>query len=135
MLVIAILVVSSSLSFGLGYLAGQDTAGTSGTRLETAPQQVSTSGGIGPVWRADGRELYFEAPGRLMAVAISGDGASLATGTPEKLFAIHTRWFAPNHPHNVEVAANGQKFLVNTIVGGSDNAPLHVIVNWIKALK
>ena len=43
MLVIAILVVSSSLSFGLGYLAGQDTAGTSGTRLETAPQQVSTS--------------------------------------------------------------------------------------------
>jgi len=99
------------------------------------PQQVSTSGGIGPVWRADSRELYYEAPGRLMVVAISGDSDALGTGTPQKLFDIHTQWFAPNQPHNVEVAENGQRFLVNTIVGNSDNAPLHVIVNWIKAVK
>ena len=29
-----------------------------------------------------------------------------------------------------EVAAHGQKFLVNTIVGDSDNAPLEVTLNW-----
>ena len=99
------------------------------------PQQVSTSGGIAPVWRADGRELFFEARGRLMVVATSDAGNALDIGTPQKLFDIHTQWHAPNQPHNVEVAANGQKFLVNTIVGNSDNAPLEVTVNWIKALK
>jgi hypothetical protein len=40
-----------------------------------------------------------------------------------------------NQPHNVEVAAHGQKFLVNTIVGDSDNVPLEVTLNWTAALK
>jgi hypothetical protein len=40
-----------------------------------------------------------------------------------------------NQPHNVEVAAHGQKFLVNTIVGDSDNAPLEVTLNWTTGLK
>jgi serine/threonine protein kinase len=29
----------------------------------------------------------------------------------------------------------GQTFLVNTIVGNSDNAPPEVTVNWLKAVK
>jgi serine/threonine protein kinase/Tol biopolymer transport system component len=98
-------------------------------------QQVSITGGIGPVWRADGRELYFEARGRLMAVTTADAGNKLEIGTPQKLFDIHTQWHAPNQPHNVEVAANGQKFLVNTIVGNSDNAPLEVTVNWMKVIR
>ena len=40
-----------------------------------------------------------------------------------------------NQPHNFEVAAHGQKFLVNTIVGDSDNAPLEVTLNWTTGLK
>jgi Tol biopolymer transport system component len=98
-------------------------------------QQVSTSGGIGPVWRADGRELFFEAPGQLMAAAISPHADTLDVGTPQPLFAIHTQGFVNNQPHNVEVAANGQKFLVNTIVGDSDNAALEVTLNWMRALR
>jgi hypothetical protein len=35
-----------------------------------------------------------------------------------------------NQPHNFEVAARGQKFLVNTIVDDSDNAPLEVTLHW-----
>ncbi len=48
-LIIAILVLSSSLSFGLGYLAGQDAAQTSPLLLEDAPlaalPSVSTAAG------------------------------------------------------------------------------------------
>ena len=62
------------------------------------------------------------------------DGA-LTAGTPQKLFAIRTQGRAVNQPHNVEVAAHGQKFLVNTIVGDSDNAPLEVTLNWTTGLK
>jgi hypothetical protein len=39
-----------------------------------------------------------------------------------------------NQPHNVEVAAHRQKFLVNMIAGDRDNAPLEVTLNWTTAL-
>ncbi len=98
-------------------------------------QQVSTSGGFSPVWRGVGRELFFEATGQLMAAAISAHVDTLDVGTPQPLFEIHTQGFVNNQPHNVEVAANGQRFLVNSIVGDSDNAVLEVTLNWAKGLR
>jgi hypothetical protein len=41
-----------------------------------------------------------------------------------RLVALGQLRYVPNQPHNVEVAASGQKFLVNTIVGDSDNVPI-----------
>jgi hypothetical protein len=35
----------------------------------------------------------------------------------------------------VEVAADGQRFLVNSIVGDSDNVPLEITLNWHEELK
>jgi hypothetical protein len=35
----------------------------------------------------------------------------------------------------VEVVAHGQKFLVNSIVGDTDNVPLEVTLNWLEELK
>jgi eukaryotic-like serine/threonine-protein kinase len=97
--------------------------------------QVSVANGIGPVWRDDGRELYYEGPEGLMAVPMTERDGALTAGTPQKLFATRTQGYVSNQPHNVEVAAHGQKFLVNTIVGGSDNAPLEVTLNWTTGLK
>jgi len=97
--------------------------------------QVSVQGGIGPTWRDDGRELYYEGPEGLMAVSMTERDGALTAGTPQKIFAIRTQGQVINQPHNVEVAAHGQKFLVNTIVGDSDNAPLEVTLNWTTALK
>jgi eukaryotic-like serine/threonine-protein kinase len=96
--------------------------------------QVSVKGGIGPVWRDDGRELYYEGPEGLMVVPMSERGDALEAGTPQKLFSIHTQGFVVNQPHNVEVASHGQKFLVNTIVGASDNVPLEVTLSWTTGL-
>jgi Tol biopolymer transport system component len=99
------------------------------------PLQVSTGSSLGPIWRGDGRELYFEAGQALMAIPIAERNGALIIGSPQKLFAIRTQRSVTNQPHNVEVAANGQKFLVNTIVGDSDNAPLEVTLNAMAALK
>ncbi len=96
--------------------------------------QVSVKGGFGPVWRDDGRELYYEGPQGLMAVPITERDGALDAGTPQKLFAIRTQGSVINQPHNFEVAAHGQKFLVNTIVGDSDNNPLEVTLNWTTGL-
>jgi Tol biopolymer transport system component len=98
-------------------------------------KQVSTSGGVYPIWRADGRELFFETHGALMAVTTSERAGSLEMGPPGKLFDIHTQGLVSNQAHNVEVAANGQKFLVNSIVGGSANMPLEVTLNWRAGVK
>ena len=97
--------------------------------------QVSRTGGMGPVWRADNRELFYESAGALMAAPVTERGAAIDVGTPQKLFRVHTQGNVANQPHNVEVAANGQKFLVNTIVGDSDNVPIEVTLNWTAGLK
>jgi hypothetical protein len=97
--------------------------------------QITRSGGYGAVWRADGRELFFESAEGLMAVAITQRGAALVAGTPQKLFPVHTQGNVTNQPHNIAVANDGRRFLVNTIVGDSDNAPLEVTLNWTAGLK
>ena len=49
--------------------------------------QVSTAGGIHPVWRPDGKELYYLNPaGAMMAAPITVTGATLEPGAPVVLF-------------------------------------------------
>lgn len=51
-------------------------------------RQVSTAGGIHPVWRPDGKELYYLNPaGAMMAAPITVTGATLEPGVPAVLFA------------------------------------------------
>jgi Tol biopolymer transport system component len=96
--------------------------------------QVSVKGGFGPIWRDDSRELYYEGLEGLMAVPMTERDGALEAGTPQMLFSIRTQGKTTNQPHNVEVADKGQKFLVNTIIGDSDNVPLEVTLNWTSGL-
>ena len=43
MLIMAVLILASSLSFGLGYLAGRDVGGIGEMRLETIPETLTAS--------------------------------------------------------------------------------------------
>jgi len=65
--------------------------------------QVSVKGGFGPVWRDDGRELYYEGPQGLMAVPMTERGGALQASMPQVLFRIHTQGSVFSQPHNVEV--------------------------------
>jgi eukaryotic-like serine/threonine-protein kinase len=53
---------------------------------------VSSGGGTGPVWRRDGRELFFQGAGdgvgKLFAVSVSASRDSLVLGTPQALFNL-----------------------------------------------
>ncbi len=63
--------------------------GAAGTAASTAggQWQVSTAGGIVPVWRPDGKELYYLNPaGAMMAAPITVTGATLEPGAPVVLF-------------------------------------------------
>jgi eukaryotic-like serine/threonine-protein kinase len=95
--------------------------------------QVSTRGGAGPIWRRDGKELYYYAPdGKLMSVAVKS-GAGFETGAPAALFGFRSASIVTVAPY--AASADGQRFLLNTVVDESGNAPLTVVLNWTAGLK
>src|SRR5215470_4796371 len=53
-------------------------------------RQVSAGGGSEPIWRKDGKELFFLAEGKLMAAEVKASGSSLDIGDPKLLFDAHT---------------------------------------------
>ena len=95
---------------------------------------VSTSGGITPRWRQDGKELYYIAPdGTLMAVSIAaGTAGAPQLGPPVALFRPNivfggTMTVGINWQY--DVAPDG-RFLINVIVGDAVTAPITVIQHW-----
>ena len=92
--------------------------------------RISTKGGGFPVWRADSSELFYLAPDdRLMAVSLKLNDKKVEVGTPKALFPLRIRPPGTLGPH-FAVSPDGQRFLVNTIVGEGETAPLTVILNW-----
>ena len=104
-----------------------DDTGRSEIYLQPFPgpgskRQITNNGGGTPMWRRDGRELFYsELDGRLMSVAITSKGSSIEAGRPAALFTRPplSDW-AP--------APDGQRFLINKVV--KDPAPITVVLNW-----
>ena len=91
-------------------------------------RQVSAGGGQAPLWRADGKELFYHAKdGNLMAVRVKL-GPRFEASKPEPLFAFRAGGirFIPYY----SVTSDGQRFLLSTIVGTDTTTPLTVMVNW-----
>jgi len=98
---------------------------------------VSTTGGVQPAWRGDGRELYSLAlDGSLMAVPVAS-GPTFEAGVPIPLFTtsgLVTRFRVPGY----RATADGQRFLLSA-PGDEQTATttttLQVVLNWAAALK
>ena len=102
--------------------------------LAAGRRQVSTKGGSQPAWRRDGRELYYLAPdGKLMAVDV-GAGATFQASAPRPLFQTQVPGLV-NVRNHYAPAGDGQRFLVNTLVGESAVAPITIVLNWTAGLK
>ena len=96
----------------------------------TGKTQISTAGGMAPLWRGDGGELFLRSlDDRLMAARIRASGTELHTETPSVLFALPS---GPNRAGSsaawYDVSRDGQRFLVNTYVEGSSSVT--VLLNW-----
>jgi Tol biopolymer transport system component len=76
----------------------------------TDKRQVSRGGGMQPIWRRDGKELfYLGSDARIYAVSIQ-EGTSLTAGAPVPLFETRSR---PNSDfEQYGVVDNGRRFLV-----------------------
>jgi hypothetical protein len=92
--------------------------------------RVSVGSADDPQWRHDGKELFFESAGKLMAVDVSGIDNS-APGVPVGLFEARMPTAGLGH---YAVAANGQRFLVNELQTAGA-ARITVVVNWTSILR
>jgi serine/threonine-protein kinase len=86
---------------------------------------VSIGGGTGPVWRRDGRELFFQGAldggGKLLAASVTPSGNSLVIATPKPLFDLRVplgdgsfaQYFSSNNAASrYDVFPDGQRFVM-----------------------
>jgi len=98
--------------------------------------RISPEGGSRPMWRQNGKELFFMAPDQtLMATSITPD-PQFAAGVPRSMFQMRTIPVPPTQPRRqYAVAPNGDRFLVNTVVEPAVPAPVTIVSNWPSAVK
>jgi Tol biopolymer transport system component len=80
---------------------------------------VSTNGGAQPMWRGDGRELYFLGPDFWITAVPVTLGDAVTVGAAERLFPVTIKespFFAVRNHY--AVSPDGQRFLVNSVTGG-----------------
>ncbi len=97
--------------------------------------KISTSGGSEPIWRGDGRELFYasnDSPPKIMAVDMAVKNGAIEAGIPHEALSIpmetpHNRWTA---------SRDGQRFLAIIV---QDLKPgvvsQSIIYNWPALLK
>jgi len=94
--------------------------------------QVSSDGGTFPRWRADGKELFYVAPGdQFVGVAVEIKGNSFLLAEKRPLFRAPLG-LAASFPY--DVSPDGQSFLVNSS-GDIRTSPFTLVINWKELLK
>ena len=94
---------------------------------------VSTKGGRRPIWRSDGKEIfYITLDGKLMGVDIK-TGSTIEAGVPKALFDVTTAVATANTAY--DVTADGQRFLFPKGQVDPNPSSLNVVLNWTADLK
>jgi Tol biopolymer transport system component len=91
--------------------------------------RVSAGGGTHPRWARAGREILYLAPdGKLMAAGVQLGEATIEIGSPKPMF--QTRLAHPSWT----LSSDGEKFLLNTMLEETADAPIMLFLNWSAAL-
>ena len=92
--------------------------------------QISRGGGTQPVWRPDGRELFYvDLSGVLKAVAIDEGISSLAT--PQPLFQTTLPNVLAPFRTAYAVSPDGQRFLINALRPNPQVSAITVVLNAV----
>ena len=96
--------------------------------------RVSTAGGLIPRWDKGGlRVFYFEAVSRrVMSADVNGSGQTFRVGAIRALFTVRSA--GPRAFFDV-LPADEPRFLVNTLLGQTEETPVTLLVNWPALLK
>jgi dipeptidyl aminopeptidase/acylaminoacyl peptidase len=101
----------------------------------TTEWPVSKDGGSQPVWRRDGKELFFiSADSKMMAVPVTTSPAFKA-GIPQELFPAPI--FGGGNVFNVHRwdTLDGKQFLIDAVTTATSSSSLTLVLNWQAGLK
>lgn len=93
---------------------------------------ISVDGGREPVWSKDGRELFYRAGDRIMAVSVSTTPTFRAE-KPRPLF--EGRCYRQREAMNWDVSSDGQRFVMIQEEEERTATQLSVALNWFDELK
>ena len=88
--------------------------------------RISTSGGLEPRWRPDGKELFYIDQNTIFAVDVTTGGPAFEAGVPKRLFPAA---LGPALRNRYLITTSGD-ILFNTVHDEAATAPIEVIVNW-----
>jgi hypothetical protein len=92
---------------------------------------VSASGGSIPVWRHDGKGIFYLGANReLMATRVKQNGSALGIDVIRSLFQTNADTL-----HNYDVSADGRRVLIVTSTPQKLPSPITVVVNWDAGLR
>ncbi len=96
--------------------------------------QVSTAGGAGPQWTADGKRMFFQTPDLFVTAVDVHAGAAFATGPPQKMFKLSEIPYPREGGAGFfELGPDGSILWQSPITSGA--APLVILTDWLSALK
>jgi Tol biopolymer transport system component len=96
--------------------------------------QVSVDGGFGPLWAANGKELFYRSENKVMVVSYTSAPA-FSPSPPQKLFdgrfEVH-----PRREGSYDISPDGKRFLMIKQVGQESGINrLNIVLNWYEDLK
>ncbi len=96
--------------------------------------QLSTEGGMEPLWSRGGKELFYRAGDKVMAVTIS-TAAGFQASSPQPAFTKLSGFNAGTLLPTYDVSPDGQRIVM--MQGEREAVPtqLHAIVNWFAELR
>jgi Tol biopolymer transport system component len=96
--------------------------------------QVSTEGGMEPIWSRNGLELFYRIGDKIMTVAVE-TAPDFSAGKPMVLFEGQ---YARNHDSlylNYDVSPDGQRFAMYKQDEQPAPTQINVVLNWFEELK
>jgi eukaryotic-like serine/threonine-protein kinase len=97
--------------------------------------QISTDGGIEPLWNPNGRELFYRTANKMMAVQITTQ-PTFAAGRPTMLFeGDYLSSPFPATGVTYDITPDGRRFLMITDAPTEQATQINVVVNWFEELK
>ena len=104
---------------------------------DSALHPISTNGGTTPLWGPDGRELFYQNDGRLLAVPVQTD-PTFARGTATVVMAGDYRLSeVESGSRAYDIDPSGERFLVVKPTGALDSRSLWsptFVLNWFEEL-
>lgn len=95
-------------------------------------RQISTNGGIKPLWRRDGKEIfYLSAEGRLMATGVRISSETVEVGSTHALLG----GIPLGNGYAYDISADGQRILAAVAKDQKSSEPITLVQNWAARLK